>query len=295
MKRRKKLSKFSITAKYLFIACSVLCVILIVVSFKYEQKFDSVRSAVEEVFAPVQKGIHNIGEFFSGKVQYFQKLDTVLKENETLQQQLDEMSAQNQILIQEKYELESLRKLYKLDQTYGDYPKVAARVVGNNMDNWFNSFLIDKGSSDGLTEGMNVIAGNGLVGIITNVSEHYSRVRSIIDDKSYVGASFQKTQDRCMVYGNLSLREQGVMELEVEMIDKDAEIKEGYELVTSNISDKFLPGILIGYLSDFTVDSSNMTMSGHVTPAVDFSNLDTVLVITVVKDSEELNQMLNEE
>lgn len=100
------------------------------------------------------------------------------------------MSAENRLLQQDKYELEDFRKLYKLDEQYASYPKVAARVISSDPDNWYNTFIIDKGSEDGLAVNMNVMAGDGLVGIITDVKKSYSTVRSIIDDDSNVYGTF---------------------------------------------------------------------------------------------------------
>ena len=138
---------------------------------------------------------------------------------------------------------------------------------------------------------MNVMAGDGLVGIIIEVNKSYSRVRSIIDDSSNVAGTFLKTSDRCMVSGNLELINSGL--IEITGINGSADIKDGYAVVTSQISNKFLPGILIGYAKDLKKDSSNITQTGYLTPAVDFSKLDMVLVITQLKDSESLEEMLN--
>ena len=80
--------------------------------------------------------------------------------------------------------------------------------------------------------------------------------------------------------------------IEVSGINGDAKIEDGAEVVTSQISDKYLPGILIGYLKDLKKDSSNITQTGYLSPVVDFSSLDMVLVITQVKDSAELGEML---
>ena len=65
---------------------------------------------------------------------------------------------------------------------------------------------------------------------------------------------------------------------------KEAEIEDGYTLVTSTISSKYLPGILIGYVSDIKIDANNLTKSGYVTPVVDFERLQYVLVITQRKE-----------
>lgn len=286
----RKRTKITIDPKYILIAIVVICILLIIVSFRFEEKMTPVRSAVGSIITPMQKGINTIGIKLSEKMDYVTTMNKLVKDNKSLQKELDEMSAENKLLQQDKYELENFRKLYDLDEQYAGYPKVAARVVSSDPDNWYNTFIIDKGSEDGLAVNMNVMAGDGLVGIITEVNKSYSRVRSIIDDDSNVSGTFLKTSDSCIVSGNLQLMNDGV--IEVSGIAGDAEVADGYEIVTSQISDKYLPGILIGYVKDLKKDASNITQTGYLTPAADFSSLDMVLVITEVKDSKDLKEML---
>ena len=292
-RRKRRFSRFSIRSKYLFILLSLVCVTLLFLSYRYEQRFDSARDAAYSLVMPFEKAFVKVRDFTVSKAEYFKEKGKLIEENEQLKNELAEKSAQNTVLLQEKLELEDLRKLYELDCTYGDYPKVAARVISRNTSNWYDQFVIDKGSADGLKEGMNVLAGNGLCGIIAECGEHYSRVRSLIDDDSYVTGAFQNTRGSMMVHGDLTLAEEGTMRLEVTLIDKDEQPEVGDAVVTSQLSDRFLPGILIGYLTDFQMDASTLTMSGHLTPAVDFSDLSTVLVITQMRDSEELESMLS--
>ena len=68
-------------------------------------------------------------------------------------------------------------------------------------------------------------------------------------------------------------------------IKKDADIQDGDKIVTSNISDKYLPNILIGYVSSIEKDANNLTKSGLLVPAVDFEHLGEVLVITDMKQA----------
>lgn len=290
MRKRKK---WSVAPKYLLLIGTIFCFLLIVLSFKYKEQFTSVRTFVGSVFMPMQKGINSVGGYFSEKLDLLTSKQELIDENKMLKAKLDSVSYDNRVLQQEKYELESLRKLYDLDQKYPSYPKVAARVVSRESNNWYNIFTIDKGTEDGLAVDMNVIAGNGLVGIITEVGKHYSRVRSIIDDKSNVSGMFLKTSDTCIVKGNLKLINEGT--IEVEMISKDANISDGYEIVTSHVSDKYLQGVLIGYVTDITLDANGLTKRAKLTPVVNFDKLDTVLVITQVKDSSELKDMVEYE
>ena len=283
--QRKNKIKIKIVPRYLFIAMIVICLVLLIVSYRFSDSLGPVKSVAGNVITPMQVGINRIGSFFTSKLDYLKKVDDLIAKNKELTDKLNEVSYENKLLLQGKYELDNFRKLYNLDQTYADYPKVAARVISKDTNNWYSEFKIDKGTDDGIKPGMNVMAGNGLVGIITKAGRNNSRVRSIIDDSSYVMGMLLDTSDTCVVKGNLKLLDEG--HIEVTDIKKGAEVKDGYEVVTSYISPKYHPGILIGYISDIKVDPSNMTESGYLTPAVDFSKLDMVLIITREKEEEE--------
>lgn len=286
----RKRTKITMDPKYILMTIAIVSVALIIVSFRFQDKMTPIRTAVGSAVTPMQRGINKIGLVVADGMDYVTTVKKLVKKNNALQKQLDDLSQQNRLLQQDKYDLDDFRKLYSLDEKYSDYPKVAAHVISSD-GNWFNSFVIDKGSKDGLKVNMNVLAGDGLVGIVTEVNKSYARVRSIIDDESSVTGSFLKTSDMCFVNGNLKLIGKGM--IDISGIPADAEVKDGYEVVTSPVSDKYLPGILIGYARDIKTDSSNITQSAHLTPAADFSGLDMVLVITEVKDSSDLEDILN--
>ncbi|MBH1940869.1 rod shape-determining protein MreC [Mobilitalea sibirica] len=279
MRRR---AKIHINPKHILIGSVILCISLIIVSFRFGEQFAPVKSAVGTVVSPMQKGINTVGSFISDKLDTLANINELLEENEKLKEQVHILSYENKLLLQDKYELDGLRKLYELDQKFLDYPKVAARVISKDTNNWYNVFTIDKGTRDGLKVNMNVLAGNGLAGIITEVYYNYSVVRSIIDDNSNVSGMFLKTSDTCIVRGDLKLMDEG--KIRVELISKDAVIEDNYEVVTSHISPNFLQGILIGYVSDIKLDSSNMTKTAYLTPVVDFERLEEVLIITELKE-----------
>ena len=282
--QRKNKIKIKIVPRYLFIAMIVICLVLLIVSYRFSDSLGPVKSVAGNVITPMQVGINRIGSFFTSKLDYLKKVDDLIAKNKELTDKLNEVSYENKLLLQGKYELDNFRKLYNLDQTYAESPKVAARVISKDTNNWYSKFKIDKGSDDGIKPGMNVMAGNGLVGIITKTGKNYADVRSIIDDSSDVRGMFLDNSETCTVKGNLKLLDEG--HIEVTDIKKGSSIQDGYEVVTSYTSQKYHPGILIGYVSGIKVDPSNMTESGYLTPAVDFSKLDMVLIIT--REKEEL-------
>ncbi len=74
-----------------------------------------------------------------------------------------------------------------------------------------------------------------------------------------------------------------------QLMDGQDMVREGDKVVTSDISDKYLPNILIGYISAIDKDANNLTKSGQIVPAVDFEHLGEVLVITDRKQTAEEN------
>ncbi len=281
MNKNKK--KFEISPKLIFIILTVVCIGLIIVSVFFSDKIAPFKQAVGDVMTPMQKGIDKIGSAISSKIEKFTDIEELIEENEALKAQVDELKSENQMLTQEKYELNWYRDLYELDMQYLDYDKVAARVISREPNSYCNEFIIDKGSDDGIAVDMNVMSGNGLVGLIVEVGSNWSKVRSIVDDASSVSGMFLTTADTCMVNGNLeNLASKGY--IDVEMINLNAEIYDNYEIVTSYISEKYLPGILIGYVCNIYNDARGMSKNAYLIPAVDFEHIEAVLIITTLRE-----------
>ena len=270
--------------KYFLFGLSLLCICMIGITTIRGSILNPLRTAVGYVLVPIQSGVNRVGGGLYNELSSVGKLKTALAEKETLKTRVDELTEENTRLRSEQFELERLRSLYELDQEYMQYHKIGARIIAKDSSSWFSVFRIDKGSDDGIKEDMNVIAGGGLVGIVTDVGANYATVRSIIDDSSRVSAMAQQSGDSCIVAGDLQLFKDG--RLKLSYMEKDDDIKDGDMIVTSNISGKFLPGILVGYATDITVDyNDNLTKSGYLIPAARFDRLQEVLVITDLKDA----------
>ena len=266
--RRK--SKFFLPARYLLLIMSGVCIIIMLLSFTLNISGGPLNAAAGYVFVPMQEGINKVGTWISDKAANLKNLSDVMAENEDLQNQVDELTTELNTIKLEQYELDNLRELYNLDQKYPSYEKVAANVIGKNSGNWFNTFTIDKGSNDGIEVDMNVMAGSGLVGIVTDVGPNYAKVTSIINDTSKVSGMVTTTSDNLIVSGSLQkMNEDMVIEFN-NLNDKDNEVSINDPVVTSAVSYNYQQGILIGYISSIETDSNNLTKSGTITPAVDF-------------------------
>ena len=234
-----------------------------------------------------EKSITTIGLWLTDINKSFQEKQDLIDQNEELKNTVDTLTEQNNILIQNQSELARLQELYDLDAEYSDYPKVAARIISKDPGNWYDTLMINKGSKDGIRVDNNVIAGKGLVGIVTEVGSNWATVRSIIDDSSNVSAMTVGTDDNCVVEGDLELIDEGKLSF-TQLYDKEDKVTVGEQVVTSNISEKYVEGLFIGYVSDIQLDTNNLTKSGTIVTPVDFQHLKDVFVITVnKKDSTE--------
>ena len=278
----KKKNHISHTNRYILIGLSAFCILMMLLSSFSDRVSGPFKALANVTVIPLQQGINQIGGWMGDMKDNFSTLKQLQAENEKLQEQVDALTTENNYLQEERYEYERLQELYNLDQNYADYEKTAAHVIGKDPGNWFSTFTIDKGSNDGIAVDMNVLAGSGLVGIVTEVGPTWAKVRSIIDDSNIVSGMVLSTSDTCIVSGDLSLMSTGQIAFD-QMENNDNVVSVGDQIVTSYISDKYLQGILIGSVSEINVDSNNLTRSGYIIPAVDFRNIQEVLVITTTK------------
>ena len=285
-RKRSSRNKIDIPSKYVLLALSVLCIIMMVLSYATDIMDGPPEAIAGYTVIPFQKGIAYAGSWLFDRSESIKELEMLRTENEELKKTVDELTIKINDLTTDKYELAELRQLLSLDERYSDYPTVGARVIGKDAGNWYSTFLIDKGSNDGIKVNMNVMAGSGLVGIVTSVGPNWATVRSIIDDDSNISAMVLNTSDTMIVTGDLEMYSNGNIKF-TELRDEDNAVSPGDQIVTSQISSKYLPGISIGYIKEINNDSNNLTKSGYITPLVDFEHLDIVLVVTQMKQTKE--------
>ena len=278
----RKKEKFSIPTKFYLLVVILVCLILLLVTFLVDIPNTASNSVLGYTIVPMQKGVSSIGSYFVSRKEMLVQISELQKENENLKTQIDDLNNENIQLKQEKFELVSLRELFELSEQYSDYKKTGARVIAGGTGNWFDSFVINKGSKDGIEKDMNVICGSGLCGRVVDVGPNWARVMSIIDDTSNVSAMVLSTSDNLIVSGDLESMKENHIRFS-DLYDEDDKVAVGDKVVTSNISDKFLPGILVGYISSIETDPNNLTKSGYITPVVDFHHLSEVLIITEKK------------
>lgn len=281
---KRKGEKFTLPGKYLLFILTILCTALVLLTFNTKIFSGPLSAAAGYVVVPFEEGISVVGSWLAGRSEELVQIRELIARNEELEKQVDALTIENTRLQQDRYELTNLRELYSLDAQYDEYEKTGARIIARDSGNWFHAFVINKGAMDGIAVDMNVMAGSGLVGRVVDVGPNWAKVKSIIADDSNVSAMVLSSADRMIVSGNLKLYASGVIEFS-QLVDSGEVVVEGDKVVTSDISDKYLPGILIGYINTISPDANNLTKSGRITPAVDFEHLEEVLVILQLKQT----------
>lgn len=284
MKNLKKKFRFRIhlKSKHLLAIMTFFCISAIITTLASGVTSAPLKEAAGMIIVPFEKSIAAIGQWMTDVRSSFQDKQDLISANEELQTTVDALTEQNNILIQDQAELTRLEQLYDLDEEYSDYPKIAARIISKDPGNWYDTFMINRGSSDGVRVDNNVIAGKGLVGIVTEVGSNWATVRAIIDDSSNVSAMTVSTDDNCVVEGDLELIDEGKLRF-TQLYDQEDRVTVGERIVTSNISEKYVEGLFIGYVSDIELDTNNLTKTGTIVTPVDFQHLKDVFVITVNK------------
>ena len=276
-----KNKKKHIKPRYILWLIIGICFICIAMSVSNHGEPIGIQKGIRSILIPMEKGLNTLGTWVADKKEHNHTVDELITQIEDLERENSQLKTKISSMENNLLELESLRELLKMNEIYPDYEMVGARIISKDAGNWYNEFIIDKGSNDGIKKDMNVIYDNGLVGIVSKVSSNYATVRAIIDDTSSVSGMFSKSTELCIVNGDLTLYEDG--QLNVEMISKDAVVTAGDEVVTSYISDKYLPGLVIGYITEVSMDNDKLSQTAKITPRVSFDNITNVMIITQLK------------
>ena len=280
---KRKRERYVLSTKYRLLILSLFCVATMVLSFATDIFSKPLNTIGGYVVVPFQRGLSNVGTYILNKSEDFKSMQAIIDENAALKAQVEELTKENIKLGQDKYELTNLRALYELDHEYEEYNKIGAKIIARDTGNWYSNFVIDKGANDGVQIDCNVIAGNGLVGRVVDVGPNYAKVTAIISDNVNTSAMVLATGDDLIVSGDLELMNRNVIAFS-QLYDDENKVKVGDKIVTSNISDKYLPGLLVGYVDSSSTDSNNLTKSGTIIPAVDFRHLEEVLVVMDLKN-----------
>ncbi|WP_317368510.1 rod shape-determining protein MreC [uncultured Tyzzerella sp.] len=253
----------------------ILCIFLGLFSFNrlsptlFERSFGF-------IITPIQNAITSSNKWLGKKIKAFSDINKLEKENEDLKLELELKSQEISRLKQLERENKKLSELLDASSKYGELSTITSNIIAKDPGNWYETFIIDKGAKDGIEKNMVVLAFGGLVGKVEEVGDSYAKVSSIINGTYSVTSKTLRSDDEGFVKGDIANK--GM--LKMDYIDKDAEIKEGDEIVTSHLSDIYPAGITIGSVTEIHLDTDNkLSKTATIKPAVDFKHLEKVLII----------------
>ena len=228
------------------------------------------QTVVGTLQAGVSKILQPIGSFFSGLVH----IGSLQAENHRLQQEIQDLREKAQHDTSLRRLLDEFNSLYKLQQTYG-LQGVAATVIGQSVNNFQWSVSINRGSGDGIKLDMPVVSGDGLVGHVVSVTSNTSVVLLVLDPDSFVDGRLSSSGVTGGVQGERN------RDLQMSLVPPDTKVLPGEQVVTSGYqSGLYPPEIPIGSVSHVYIQDGGLNKLITIRPAVDFSALEIVLVVT---------------
>lgn len=256
----------------------IFCIILFVLLLSTSGNTQSggASSAMGRMLAPVQRFLYSstesIGDFFAG----ISNNSSLKEENAALKEQVAEMESELRDYENLRQENERLKDLLGVVDSYGDYEKLTARVIGKSPGAWFDEFTINAGEKQGVQKDMIVYTSDGLLGKVVYTSATYSRVISLIHDKSGVSAMVERTRDN----GVIKVAENGEdpSDLQLFYLSMNSDVKPGDRIITSGIGGVYPKGIPIAQVTEVSTDSSSEKVV-IARSNVDFEHVEEVVVI----------------
>lgn len=282
-----------IRTKQRLIAVTVACFVCLFITVTLGQTIAPLHTIYGAVTRPIQKLYLAAEDTVTGWVTTAKRMRSLEKENQELTEQLELYVFENTTLKNDVAKMDEIQALYELDNYYEAYPKTGAQIVGLSNNNWYESYIIDKGANDGLEQYMPVLADGGLIGHISAVYDNYSVVTTIIDSSSTVfGEVNRKNRDTVSVSGSAELITENLCKIEYDPADTDLVV--GDDIVTSALGEIYPPGLLIGTVVEIEEDPNDLYNVAYLEPASDLEHLSYVLVITELW-KEDMQQELTEE
>jgi rod shape-determining protein MreC len=257
----------------------ILAVVILALSFLvftnmafFVKGYVRVKDTVSIAAGPVLQGISAVtGGLRSVFDSYFNLLHTK-RENAELKKRLSDLEIQNQRLAEVERENTRLRSILSFTRQQPN-TFIAARVIGEDLKNWYRCVIIDKGKAAGLAERMPVITPRGLVGQIVEAQQWHSKVIVINDTNSSVDVYVEGKNTRGILEGT------GQSNLRMKYVRKIDEAEAGDKLITSGKDGVYPRGLPVGIITNVQRTRAGIFSDIDVMPYADFRRLDEVLVV----------------
>ena len=259
---------------------AVVSVSLFSILLSENRTLDPLQNLSLTIAAPMENGLRDvadpISDFFRG---IFNRGDLV-RENERLREELERLQTETAATEDAQRRLQELEEALGVKENRPGDVFVVADVIAQDPSGFKRALAIDRGSKDGLDEGMVVLSKSGsLVGVISLVYEEFAWLRLISDPNNAVNIAVltggeEGSEARGVAVGDLRSR------LSLEMLPTEAQIQEGDLVITSGLGGNYPRTLLLGSVTSVEEKPQALSKRGTMEPAADLSSLDTVLIIT---------------
>ena len=263
-----------------FIICLCIALVLTIVPsvFAIMGYRSLAKNIVGTVTMPVRWVATTVGNAFQGWGKYFGNMKALNEENKAL---IDENAAlkeqlQNAELLEK--ENERLRDYLDMKNKYPSFAMEEGMVISHSSGNYITNFTLNRGTLHGIKTNMPVITKDGIVGYVVEVGLNWCMVSTLIETATSVGAYIPRSEVVGIVSGDYSMRHEGTCK--ISYIDAEADVQVGDAVYSSGTGSVYPADLKIGTVTAIEVDEYNRTLVATVTPAVDFSSLKWVMVIT---------------
>lgn len=253
----------------------VILIFLVIISNINVKNFSILENVFSPIVMPIQNGLTYLKNKIEGNNDFFTDINKLKSENEELKQKNSQLEQSLRELEIIKSENEVLKEYVNLTDKY-DYQTIPAYVIDRSSSNYSKTIIINIGESNGIKPNMTVIADEGLVGYVISTTKNTAKVQTIIDTATSVSSVISTSREAIIVNG--TLEKDNI--LKAMYIPTDAEILENDKVETSGVGGIYPKGIRIGTIQKIVNTKNNIDRYAYVKTAVDFSKLETVLVIT---------------
>lgn len=250
----------------------IILIVLVVVTNNNSMHIGGIAN---KIVMPIQNGFAFLKNKIAGNNDFFIDIKNLKTENEELKQHNKELEQQLRELEIVRAENEMLKEYTNLTEQYSEYNTVPAYIINKNISNFSENIVINVGSKSGVEPNMCVISEKGLVGYIVSTTEDTAKVQTIIDTSTNVSSIVTTTRDSIICKGILD----SDTTIKATYIPIDATLAIGDTVETSGMGGIYPRGITIGTIKEIVNTKNIADRYAIVETAVDFSKLETVLVI----------------
>ena len=252
-------------------------VIIALISFVVGDRIAPQSDILGTITAPFRAAFSELSEGVSNITAAYSEGDKANLENTQLKNEIDELKGQLAEIEEIKKQNEFYKNYLEIKDKNPDFKFTDAKIISRDSQDPFKSFVINKGSADGVSRNDPVITNAGLVGYVTEVGITTCKVATILSPEITLGALDNRTGDSGVVSGTLSFAEKGYTR--IYNLSRSCSVSLGDIVVTSG-EGIFPEGILIGTIESVESDKYNTSIYAEVKPLADFENLKNVMVIT---------------